>query len=136
MVVAGVLLLAAVVVVSAVVTTDDEEAGGPPPRPPAPFSCSSTDRSSIIDALTDGYARDVAAKVARLRCSATFAYGEVCILCATPPPGAIFGVLLARASDGSWRYLGSGGPELVERLADEAGLPRAQLEELRVTPTR
>ena len=135
MIVATGLILGAVAAIMTVDTTEDPQ-GPTVTTPSEESSCTSTDRRSIVSALRDGYSSDVATRVRNLRCSDTFAYGTVCILCGPPQPGAIFGVLLAKGDDGTWRYLGSGGPTVVEELADNAGLSRSDLDQLRGSSPR
>ena len=103
-------------------------------RPPDPLSCSTADRRSIVMALGEGFAPDVAT-AALLRCDEAFAYGTVCLMCGTSP-GAIFGVLLKKETGGGWRYLGSGDSTAIEQVADDAGLERSDLDQLRRGPTR
>lgn len=108
--------------------------GGSIARPPGPLTCSPTDRRSIVKALGEDYTPDVAATVGGLRCGEAFAYGTVCLLCGSRPPGAIFGVLLKKEGGEGWRYLGSGDLIVIERLADDAGLERSDLDQLRGRP--
>jgi hypothetical protein len=101
--------------------------------PPDPLACSPADRSSIVMALGKDYEPEVA-RGALLRCREDFAYGTVCLSCVASP-GPAFGMLLKKTG-GGWRYLGSGDSTVIEQLADDAGLEKSALDQLRRGPPR